>query len=242
MAATSEGSQDNKDRRCQRRLRRSGAQRPERQQRARALPRIADQEACGTSGYRNTIRGPRADAKMSRRFMSNQSRQADGDRGPVPFVLCAWPSFADQPSVTSYRVYDDRVGETTRFTYRPYPRVVLASPAEVERRSRCSSATTRSPTVRSRAGRSTRRASTQPRLPARPAARTSWSAPLSSSKRTKKSTAGRGKKLRVAPSGHRRLLERTRSVAARAIRQRKGPFRMVTCSKRRGQRPQKHAG
>ena len=25
------------------------------------------------------------------------------------------------------------------------------------------------------------------------------------------------------------------------IHQRKGPFRMVTCSKRRGQRPQKHA-
>ena len=36
-----------------------------------------------------------------------------------PFVLCAWPSFADQPYITNYRVYDDRVGETTRFTYRP---------------------------------------------------------------------------------------------------------------------------
>ena len=36
-----------------------------------------------------------------------------------PFVLCAWPSFADQPYINNYRVYDDRVGETTRFTYRP---------------------------------------------------------------------------------------------------------------------------
>jgi hypothetical protein len=36
-----------------------------------------------------------------------------------PFVLCAWPSFADQPYIINYRIYDDRVGETTRFTYRP---------------------------------------------------------------------------------------------------------------------------
>src|SRR5947208_15454328 len=35
-----------------------------------------------------------------------------------PFVLCAWPSFADQPYITNYRIYDDRVGETTRFTHR----------------------------------------------------------------------------------------------------------------------------
>ena len=35
-----------------------------------------------------------------------------------PFVLCAWPSFADQPYITNYRIYDDRVGETTRFTCR----------------------------------------------------------------------------------------------------------------------------
>jgi hypothetical protein len=28
-------------------------------------------------------------------------------------------SFADQPYINNYRIYDDRVGETTRFTYRP---------------------------------------------------------------------------------------------------------------------------
>ena len=39
--------------------------------------------------------------------------------GQYPFVLCAWPSFADQPYINNYRIYDDRVGETTRFTYRP---------------------------------------------------------------------------------------------------------------------------
>ncbi|MBM4256282.1 MAG: hypothetical protein FJ147_10330 [Deltaproteobacteria bacterium] len=59
-----------------------------------------------------------ADAKMSRRFISiNLAKPMDTIR-QNPFVLCAWPSFADQPYITNYRVYDDRVGETTRFTYR----------------------------------------------------------------------------------------------------------------------------
>ena len=59
-----------------------------------------------------------ADAKMSRRFMSiNLAKPMETVR-QSPFVLCAWPSFADQPYITNYRIYDDRVGETTRFTYR----------------------------------------------------------------------------------------------------------------------------
>ena len=59
------------------------------------------------------------DAKMSRRFLSiNLAKPMETVR-QNPFVLCAWPSFADQPYITNYRVYDDRVGETTRFTYRP---------------------------------------------------------------------------------------------------------------------------
>ena len=63
--------------------------------------------------------GEQADAKMSRRFMSiNLAKPMETVR-QHPFVLCAWPSFADQPYITNYRVYDDRVGETTRFTYRP---------------------------------------------------------------------------------------------------------------------------
>ena len=63
--------------------------------------------------------GEQADAKMSRRFMSiNLAKPMETVR-QYPFVLCAWPSFADQPYITNYRVYDDRVGETTRFTYRP---------------------------------------------------------------------------------------------------------------------------
>ena len=60
-----------------------------------------------------------ADAKMSRRFMSINLAKPMETVGQYPFVLCAWPSFADQPYITNYRVYDDRVGETTRFTYRP---------------------------------------------------------------------------------------------------------------------------
>ena len=56
---------------------------------------------------------------MSRRFMSiNLAKPMETVR-QNPFVLCAWPSFADQPYITNYRVYDDRVGETTRFTHRP---------------------------------------------------------------------------------------------------------------------------
>jgi hypothetical protein len=60
-----------------------------------------------------------ADAKMSRRFMSINLAKPMETVGQYPFVLCAWPSFADQPYITNYRVYDDRVGETTRFTHRP---------------------------------------------------------------------------------------------------------------------------
>ncbi|MGO9449589.1 MAG: CmcJ/NvfI family oxidoreductase [Candidatus Binataceae bacterium] len=60
-----------------------------------------------------------ADAKMARRFLSiNLAKPMETVR-QNPFVLCAWPSFANQPYITNYRVYDDRVGETTRFTYRP---------------------------------------------------------------------------------------------------------------------------
>ena len=59
-----------------------------------------------------------ANAKMSRRFMSINLAKPMETVQQYPFVLCAWPSFADQPYITNYRVYDDRVGETTRFTYR----------------------------------------------------------------------------------------------------------------------------
>ena len=60
-----------------------------------------------------------ADAKMSRRFMSINLAKPMQTVRQNPFVLCAWPSFSDQSYITGYRVYDDRVGETTRFTYRP---------------------------------------------------------------------------------------------------------------------------
>ena len=60
-----------------------------------------------------------AEEKMSRRFMSINLAKPMSTVYQNPFVLCAWPSFADQPYITNYRIYDDRVGETTRFTYRP---------------------------------------------------------------------------------------------------------------------------
>ncbi len=60
-----------------------------------------------------------ADAKMSRRFMSINLAKPMETVLQNPFVLCAWPSFADQAYINNYRIYDDRVGETTRYTYRP---------------------------------------------------------------------------------------------------------------------------
>ncbi len=60
-----------------------------------------------------------AEAKMARRFMSINLAKPMETVGQYPFVLCAWPSFADQPYINNYRIYDDRVGETTRFTHRP---------------------------------------------------------------------------------------------------------------------------
>ena len=60
-----------------------------------------------------------ADEKMSRRFMSINLAKPMETVQQYPFVLCAWPSFAEQPYITNYRIYDDRVGETTRFTNRP---------------------------------------------------------------------------------------------------------------------------
>jgi len=60
-----------------------------------------------------------ADAKMSRRFMSLNLAKPMETVEQYPFVLCAWPSFSEQPYINNYRIYDDRVGETTRFTYSP---------------------------------------------------------------------------------------------------------------------------
>ena len=70
-------------------------------------------------GRRQNYTEAEADAKMARRFMSINLAKPMETVGQHPFVLCAWPSFADQPYITNYRIYDDRVGETTRFTYRP---------------------------------------------------------------------------------------------------------------------------
>jgi len=59
-----------------------------------------------------------ADAKMAKRFISINLAKPMETVQQNPFVLCAWPSFADQPYINNYRIYDDRVGETTQFTYR----------------------------------------------------------------------------------------------------------------------------
>jgi|GEM_PF-5255819 len=58
------------------------------------------------------------DEKLSRRFVSINLAKPFETIRQWPFVLCAWPSFADRPSINNDRLYDDRVGETTRFTNR----------------------------------------------------------------------------------------------------------------------------
>ena len=70
-------------------------------------------------GRRQHYTEAEADAKMSRRFMSINLAKPMETVEQFPFVLCAWPSFATQPYITNYRIYDDRVGETTRFTHSP---------------------------------------------------------------------------------------------------------------------------
>jgi hypothetical protein len=60
-----------------------------------------------------------ADVKMSRRFMSINLAKPMETVEQNPFVLCAWPSLSSQPYITNYRIYDDRVGETQRFTNSP---------------------------------------------------------------------------------------------------------------------------
>ena len=70
-------------------------------------------------GRTQTYSAAQADAKMSRRFMSINLAKPMHTVQQNPFVLCAWPSFSRQPYITNYRVYDDRVGETTAFTYSP---------------------------------------------------------------------------------------------------------------------------
>jgi hypothetical protein len=79
-----------------------------------------------------------ADAKMSRRFMSINLAKPIETVEQFPFVLCAWPFFADQPSPTT--------GSTTTASARPpaSPTVPTTSgtgfPSRSRPRSRCSSA------------------------------------------------------------------------------------------------------
>jgi len=73
-----------------------------------------------------------ADAKMSRRFMSINLAKPMETVEQFPFVLCAWPSFADQPYITNYRIYDDRSARP-RASPTGRPRVVLVPQADADR-------------------------------------------------------------------------------------------------------------
>src|SRR5258707_13958325 len=54
-----------------------------------------------------------ADAKMSRRLVWIKLAKTMESVEQVPFVLCAPPSFADQPFITQYQIYADRRGAAT---------------------------------------------------------------------------------------------------------------------------------
>ena len=122
-----------------------------------------------------------ADAKMSRRFMSiNLAKPMETVRRTPS---CSAPGPLSPTSRTSLAT-----GSTTTASARPpsSPTAPTTSgtgfPSRSPPRSRCSSATTLSQMAPSRAGLSTLPASTQPRPTTLPAARTSWSDPMSSSK------------------------------------------------------------
>ena len=132
-----------------------------------------------------------ADAKMSRRFMSINLAKPMETVEPVPLRALRLALFR-RPAV-----HHQLPRSTTTASARPpaSPTAPTTSgtgfPSRSPPRSRCSSATTRSPTAPSRAGLSTLPASTQPRPPTLPAARTSWSEPLSSSKKTRRRSGER---------------------------------------------------
>ena len=96
-------------------------QRPERQTGGRVRCRELLTENLPNFGRPQNYTEEEANRKMSRRFVSiNLAKTPMETVEQFPFVLCAWPSFADPSrAVNNYRIYDDRVGETTRFTYRP---------------------------------------------------------------------------------------------------------------------------
>ena len=127
------------------------------------------------------------------------------------FVLCAWPSFADQPYITNYRIYDDRVGETTRFIYRPdheWYWFAQQKPTEV---SMLKCHDSRDRRLRLALVFPLLLVSTRPRRPTPDAARTSRSGPLSSS------SSG----ARLAGQRHRRVAAaRTSRIVTRRPRHR----------------------
>jgi len=148
---------------------------------------------CGTSGASSTTRRSRPTRRC--RGGSCRSTSPSRWRPCARTPSCSAPGPLSPTSRTS-----PTTASTTTASARPpaSPTAPATSgtgfPSRSPPRFRCSSATTLSPTVPSRAGLSTLPASTQPRPMTLPAARTSWSEPLSSSKKTRR-RSGRGREL-----------------------------------------------
>jgi len=164
-------------------------QRPERQQRPRALPRAAHPEPAEFRAH-SALHGGRGRQEDVAAVHVDQPRQADRDGRAVPFVLCAWP-----PSPTSLHT---TTGSTTTASGRPpasptvRPRVVLVSPAEPTEVSmlKCYDSVTDGSVSRW----SFHTACVDPTAPLdADAARTSWSGPLSSSRRTGRGSGQRSR-------------------------------------------------
>ena len=147
----------------------------------RAMPRAAQEEPAELRA-RTALHGGAGRREDVATVHVDQPRQADGDRAPET-PSCSAPGPLSPTSRTS-----PTTGSTTTASARPpaSPTAPTTSgtgfPSRSPPKSRCSSATTLSQMAPSRAGLSTLPASTQPRPTTLPAARTSWSDPMSSSK------------------------------------------------------------
>jgi len=133
LRATRTEDQDNKNPGCERPLRQPRAQRPERHTAAACAAASCSPGTCGTSGARSTTRRKRPTGRCRGGSCRSHLAKPMETVEQFPFVLCAWPSFADQPYITNYRLYDDRCRRDHPLHVPSKPRVVLVSPADADR-------------------------------------------------------------------------------------------------------------
>ena len=132
----SQGGSGQQEPGCEPGLREPRAQRPERQQRPRALPRVADQEPAQFRAYSALHRGTSRREDVATLHV-DQSRQAHGDRRPVSLRALRL-AFVRRPAVHHELPHLRRPRRRDHPLHLPArPRVVLVPPAEDPPRSPC---------------------------------------------------------------------------------------------------------